>query len=380
MNLTTQTLAIAAVASCVGAAHAASAPFTETYDGGVFTIDTPIVETGSNAVLTLANDALSVTVPGSTRTAITLEVPDATPVPGLKVTQSIDFNINAVIGSVSRLGFVFAANPPETAGEGPADALYAYIREPSGGFAPTEWEIVGLDETTGFIDGDPNDGSDALASLAQNTDYSLVASATFFDTEVVQVDVELFDTVGSLGTYSYTIQDIDDDEDPINGSYYGLYVRNFDAASEIIFDDWSVTADNIADFNDDGTLDQADIDLLLDNIGDPAFDITGDAVTDTADTDQLILNYLNSFFADANLDGAVDTSDLAILAANFDTSVPGWAQADFNGDGFVDTSDLAILAANFGSGTPALATAAVPEPASLALIIGAAPALLRRRR
>ena len=54
---------------------------------------------------------------------------------------------------------------------------------------------------------------------------------------------------------------------------------------------------------------------------------------------------------DANLDGRVDVSDLAILAANYRKHVTGgWAQADFNDDGVVDVKDLAILAANYRYG------------------------------
>ena len=51
---------------------------------------------------------------------------------------------------------------------------------------------------------------------------------------------------------------------------------------------------------------------------------------------------------DANMDGRVDVSDLAILAANYRKHVTGgWTQADFNGDGVVDVQDLAVLAANY---------------------------------
>ena len=54
---------------------------------------------------------------------------------------------------------------------------------------------------------------------------------------------------------------------------------------------------------------------------------------------------------DANLDGKVDVSDLAILAANYRKHVTGgWTQADFNNDGVVDVEDLAILAANYRYG------------------------------
>jgi len=89
---------------------------------------------------------------------------------------------------------------------------------------------------------------------------------------------------------------------------------------------------------------------------------------------------------DANLSGTVDVGDLAILGANYNTSGKNWTKADFTGNGVVDVGDLAVLGANYnqsgGSNTPLLATgvidtpgagaglgsAAVPEPASIALL------------
>ena len=107
---------------------------------------------------------------------------------------------------------------------------------------------------------------------------------------------------------------------------------------------------------------------------------------------------------DANLDGRVDVSDLAILAANYRKHVTGgWTQADFNNDGVVDVQDLAILAANYRYGVasdvvPAYdgldaaaiellslaGVTAVPEPGTLimlaAALIGALAYAWRRRK
>ena len=55
-----------------------------------------------------------------------------------------------------------------------------------------------------------------------------------------------------------------------------------------------------------------------------------------------------ALYGDANLDGRVDVSDLAILAANYRKHVTGgWSMGDFNDDGVVDVKDLALLAANY---------------------------------
>lgn len=95
---------------------------------------------------------------------------------------------------------------------------------------------------------------------------------------------------------------------------------------------------------------------------------------------------------DANADGTVDLSDLALLASRYGQSGT-WSTGDFNDDGLVDLSDLALLAANYGStgiaGAPvegmgsfdsdwAFAQASVPEPGT-GLFAGAALLLLCKR-
>ena len=75
---------------------------------------------------------------------------------------------------------------------------------------------------------------------------------------------------------------------------------------------------------------------------------------------------------DANLDGRVDINDLTVVLSNFgQTSLTNaWASGDFNGDGRVDVNDLTILLSNFGQSRSSSAdgTAAVPEPASMAML------------
>ncbi len=72
--------------------------------------------------------------------------------------------------------------------------------------------------------------------------------------------------------------------------------------------------------------------------------------------------------ADFDLDGAVDVTDLGILATSYgQTSGMMWADGDADGDGTVNVSDLGILATYYGTGTT---FAAVPEPAALVLLGG----------
>jgi hypothetical protein len=67
---------------------------------------------------------------------------------------------------------------------------------------------------------------------------------------------------------------------------------------------------------------------------------------------------------DANTDGAVDVSDLGILAGHWGTAGGAqWADGDFSGDGAVDVADLGILAGNWGANPqPAMPSANPYEP------------------
>jgi hypothetical protein len=105
-----------------------------------------------------------------------------------------------------------------------------------------------------------------------------------------------------------------------------------------------------------------------------------------------------TLLGDANLDGAVNGSDFAILATNFNKAVSGWDAGDFNYDGAANGSDFAALASNFNKGASqsdvtqaeqtALTTFAatngliadVPEPASLGLLTLTAVSVMARRR
>ena len=51
---------------------------------------------------------------------------------------------------------------------------------------------------------------------------------------------------------------------------------------------------------------------------------------------------------DANLDGAVDITDMILVTRAFVGGSEGGIVADWNGDGIVDVVDLAIVAANLG--------------------------------
>ncbi len=113
---------------------------------------------------------------------------------------------------------------------------------------------------------------------------------------------------------------------------------------------------------------------LLNGAGNVAFDdFRLYEATLTADQIKEIVGIQDLMPGDANGDGYVDVTDLGILATNYGAGGGfGWEDADFTGDGLVDVNDLGILATNYGSG-PA---SAVPEPGSIALLLGACLACL----
>jgi hypothetical protein len=74
---------------------------------------------------------------------------------------------------------------------------------------------------------------------------------------------------------------------------------------------------------------------------------------------------------DIDLDGDVDRTDVAQFSRHFGrTGGATWATGDFNADGRATLADWAILQSHLGSHAPT--PAAVPEPATLALVVVAA--------
>lgn len=87
---------------------------------------------------------------------------------------------------------------------------------------------------------------------------------------------------------------------------------------------------------------------------------------------------------DANGDGRVDASDATILAGHWqfgvdDERTADWSMGDFNDDGKVDVSDATILAGYWQSGVDN-STTAVPEPATLTMLLVLAALAIRWKK
>lgn len=122
------------------------------------------------------------------------------------------------------------------------------------------------------------------------------------------------------------------------------------------------------DYDFNGTLDCADIDLLQAAIRHSStnltFDVTGDGVVDSLDYPAWVTDLKRTRIGDANFDFVVDGSDFGIWNTTKFTANRGWCQGDFNGDGVSDGSDFGLWNANkFTSADSAQGGASpIPEP------------------
>ena len=82
---------------------------------------------------------------------------------------------------------------------------------------------------------------------------------------------------------------------------------------------------------------------------------------------------------DVNGDGSVGGADLTTILTNWGTSGATYEQGDLNGDGTVSGLDYSEVITNWGSASLSPEPAAIPEPATLAVLLLGGLALLRRK-
>ena len=155
--------------------------------------------------------------------------------------------------------------------------------------------------------------------------------------------------------------------------------------------DWIRSVVMTGDLTNDGRIGLDDIHLLQqvirDGDGEWFYDFTDDGAVGDDDLAYYIEQIANTVFGDATLSGSVGLRDASVLLSNFGREGTFyWGDGDFNNDGVVDGKDLRILLDNWSGSLPppenlvAMTSTAIPEPATVPLLLAAAAGLMLRRR
>lgn len=105
------------------------------------------------------------------------------------------------------------------------------------------------------------------------------------------------------------------------------------------------------DFDGDGAIDQADLNLLCTavrlQLSETRFDLSGDNQVNADDVQYMVTRVLGTTLGDANLDKRFDSRDLVIVfqAGQYEDTLvgnSGWAQGDWNCDGEFSSRDLVV--------------------------------------
>lgn len=140
------------------------------------------------------------------------------------------------------------------------------------------------------------------------------------------------------------------------------------------------------DFDDDGLLTVADIDLLSENARsttpDLSFDVDRSGTVDHTDVATWVHDLRGTWLGDANLDGTFDSSDMVSVFQrghyeDAESLNSGWGDGDWNADGDFTSGDL-VTAFQDGGYESGERPVALPEPSLSTLGLLLACSLLRQ--
>lgn len=143
------------------------------------------------------------------------------------------------------------------------------------------------------------------------------------------------------------------------------------------------------DFNGDGELSVADINLLTaasaSGANDPKYDLNNDSLVNADDVTVWAKNLKNTWIGDADVNGEFNSADFvqAFSAGKYETQQAAvWSEGDWNGSGTFDSSDFVAAFSDGGyeQGLRPGAVNAVPEPIGYWLLAIGIPLLLMGRR
>jgi hypothetical protein len=141
------------------------------------------------------------------------------------------------------------------------------------------------------------------------------------------------------------------------------------------------------DFNGDGQLDAADIDLLSVEVRQAtntlAYDLNNDQLVNAEDRTVWVEELANTFFGDSNLNREFNSGDFVAVftAGKFETGqMASWAEGDWNGDGVFGSGDFVTAFTAGGYEQGPRAAVAIPEPASATLLLAAVLTMMATAR